>query len=39
MTNERNTEAGLTERAHHAGDDKPAAPQQQRLSAQMKVRV
>ena len=26
----------MTERAHHAGDGKPAAPRQRRLSAQMK---
>lgn len=25
MTDERKTKAGLTERAHHAGDGKPAA--------------
>ena len=36
MTDERSTKAGLTERAHHAGDGKPAAPRQRRLSAQMK---
>ena len=36
MTNERSTKAGLTERADHAGDGKPAAPRQRRLSAQMK---
>ena len=36
MTEERSTKAGLTERAHHAGDGKPAAPRQRRLSAQMK---
>ena len=34
MTNERNTKAGLPERAHHAGDGKPAAPRKRRLSAQ-----
>lgn len=36
MTDERNTEAGLTERAPHAGDSKPAAPRQRRMSAQKK---
>lgn len=36
MTDERNTKAGLTERAPHAGDGKPAAPRQRRLSVQMK---
>jgi len=36
MTDERNTKAGLPERARHAGDGKPAAPRQRRLSAQMK---
>ena len=33
MTNERNTEAGLTERAHHTGDGKPAAPRQRRSNS------
>ena len=36
MTEERSTKAGLTERAHHAGDGKPAGLLQWRLSAQMK---
>ncbi len=33
---ERETRAGLTERAHHAGDGKPAAPRQRRMSAKRK---
>lgn len=33
---EQNTKAGLTERAHHAGDGKPAAPRQRRMTAQKK---
>ncbi|WP_093425374.1 hypothetical protein [Tranquillimonas alkanivorans] len=36
MTNERETKAGLTERARHAGDDKPAAPRKRRMSAKKK---
>jgi transposase-like protein len=36
MTDERGTKAGLTERAHHAGDGKPAAPRQRRMSAKRK---
>ena len=36
MTDERDTKAGLTERAHHAGDGKPAAPRQRRISAKKK---
>ncbi len=28
MTDERSTKAGSAERAHHAGDDEPAAPRQ-----------
>jgi hypothetical protein len=36
MTDERSTKAGLEERAHDAGDDKPAAPRQRRMSAQRK---
>ena len=33
MTDGRGTEAGLTERADHAGDGRPAAPRQRRMSA------
>jgi len=33
MTDEREINAGLTERAHHAGDGKPAAPRQRRMPA------
>src|SRR6056297_213121 len=36
MTDEREIGAGLTERAHHAGDGKPAAPRQRRMSAKRK---
>lgn len=36
MTDERSREAGLPERAHHAGGGKPAAPRQRRMSAQRK---
>lgn len=36
MTDERSREAGLPERAHHAGAGKPAAPRQRRMSAQHK---
>ena len=36
MTDERNMEAGLPERAQHAGGGKPAAPRQRRMSAQRK---
>ena len=36
MTDDRSTEAGLAERAHHAGDGKPAAPRQRRMSAKRK---
>ena len=36
MTDERGTKAGLTERAHHAGDGKPAASRQRRISARKK---
>lgn len=33
MTDERGPKAGLTERAPHAGDGRPAAPRQRRMSA------
>ena len=36
MTDERGKKAGLPERAHHAGEGKPAAPRQRRMSAQRK---
>ena len=36
MTDEREIGAGLTERAHHAGEGKPAAPRQRRMSAKRK---
>jgi len=36
MTDEREIKAGLTERAHNAGDGKPAAPRQRRMSAKRK---
>lgn len=36
MTDERETTAGLTERAHHADDGKPAVPRQRRMSAKRK---
>ncbi len=36
MTDERETKAGLPERAPHAGDGKPAAPRQRRMSANRK---
>ena len=36
MTDEREIKAGLTERAHNAGDGKPAAPRQRRISAKRK---
>ena len=36
MKDERKTKAGLTERAHHAGDGEPAAPRQRRISARRK---
>lgn len=36
MTDERSTEAGLPERAQHAGGGKPAAPRKRRMSAQRK---
>ena len=35
MTDERKINAGLTERAHHAGDGKPAAPRQRRMLAKI----
>ncbi len=37
MTDERDTKAGLKERAHHAGDSKPAAPRRRRISAREAV--
>ena len=36
MTDERSTRAGSPERVHHAGDGKPAAQRQRRMSAQRK---
>mgnify|MGYP001813078215 CR=1 FL=1 len=33
MTNEQRTKAGVSERAHHAGDETPAAPRRRRMSA------
>lgn len=36
MTDEREIKAGLTERARHAGDGKPAAPRKRRMSAKKK---
>ena len=36
MTDERNTTAGSTKRAHHAGDGEPAAPHPRRMSARRK---
>ncbi|MEE4279372.1 MAG: hypothetical protein V2I82_12965 [Halieaceae bacterium] len=36
MTDEWSSKAGLTERAHHAGDGEPAAPCQRRMLAQRK---
>lgn len=36
MTDDRSTRAGLSERAHHAGEDKPAVPRQRRMSAKKK---
>ena len=36
MKDERNTNAGEPERAHHAGDGSPAAPRQRRMSAKKK---
>jgi len=36
MTDEREIKAGLTERAHHACDCKPAAPRQRRMPAKRK---
>ena len=36
MTDERETKAGLTERARHAADGKPAAPRKRRMSAKKK---
>jgi transposase-like protein len=36
MTDERESKAGLTERAHQTGDGKPAAPRQRRMSAKRK---
>lgn len=36
MTDERETKVGLTERAPHAGDGKPAAPPRRRMSAKRK---
>lgn len=36
MMDERETKAGLTERADYAGDGKPAAPRQRRMSAKRK---
>ena len=36
MTEERDTMAGLSERAHHADDGKPAAPRKRRMSAKRK---
>lgn len=32
MTDEQRAEAGVSERAHHAGDDTPAAPRKRRMS-------
>ena len=39
MTDERESKAGLSERANHAGDGKPAAPHQRRMSAKRKQEV
>lgn len=36
MTDELSTKAGLTERAHHAGEGKPATPRKRRMSARRK---
>jgi hypothetical protein len=36
MTDEARTKAGVSERAHHAGDDTPAAPCKRRMSARRK---
>lgn len=36
MTDERSTQAGLPERAQHAGGGKPAAPRKRRMSVQRK---
>lgn len=33
MTNEQRANAGVSERAHHAGDETPAAPPRRRMSA------
>jgi hypothetical protein len=32
MTDEQRAKAGVSERAHHAGDDAPAAPRKRRMS-------
>src|SRR6056300_798127 len=36
MMDELSAKAGLTERAHHAGEGKPATPRKRRMSAQRK---
>ena len=36
MTDEQRAKAGVSERAHHAGDVTPAAPRKRRMSAQRK---
>lgn len=33
MTDEQRTKSGVSERAHHAGDETPAAPRRRRMSA------
>ena len=36
MTDEVRAKAGVSERAHHAGDDTPAAPRERRMSVRRK---